>query len=616
MAPTISSLGQPCRAKNILSGRVIRNRHGDGELLVLASSNEVAGVQLLFVDYEKDTAEAFTSPAGSGAWGLVEVPDDRLVISTHYDGKFVVFDLKTMAFTQVVDFPEESYIWATVIGSDGRVYGGTYPNAKIAAFDPSTCEVEEVGASPVHNMYGSVSATIDGRILCSFGRNTETNLLYDPETSELGPVPADTRSGVVWQDCLIVGSRAYRGVTDEPIDPPFPVPSSSGGEWSADPVLTTEEALFVSQGDAIFRYRSGESELTQMCDFPARGIRLLGSSADGDLLGIRGQDYVSIRPGDTEPTLRPIPVQTGPRPTLPFKIDGQDRIWGGPIFGQTLFCLDTKSGEFQNTNAVCDAGGEVYDVTFLDGKVYTASYAGGDITRYDPSQPWDQWNLVNPRPVTKMAPDYIRPIAGIWVGPGEKLYSGWMAKYGTYGGAVAITDPDTGETRRIENPLGEQAVAGLGVGERELYVGTSLGANGLGEKEGESPSFGVIDIETGEVTFSHTFEGASSVSPVRYDAETGLVVMGVKGRPFVYDPDRSGAPVELSQDVPSLRGEVAAPGDGHLYYGNGKALFALDLKAGKAEKIAGLEADITHVAVGADGTVYVACYTKVFRVGR
>ncbi|MDP6779999.1 MAG: hypothetical protein QGI83_24805 [Candidatus Latescibacteria bacterium] len=616
MATTISSLGQPCRAKNILSGRIIRNRHGDGELLVLASSNEVAGVQLLFVDFEKDTAEAFTSPAGSGAWGLVEVPDDRLVISTHYDGKYVVFDLKTMAFTQVVDFPDEAYIWATVIGSDGRVYGGTYPSAKIAAFDPTTCEVEEVAASPVYNMYGRVSVTIDGRILCSFGQNTETSLLFDPGTSELGPVPDDARSGAVWQGCSIVGSTVYRGTTSEEIDPPFPVPSADGGEWSADPVLSTEEALFLRQGDAVYRYRSGDAELTLMCDYPSRGIRLFGSSADGNLLGIRGQDYVVIEPGSKEPTLRPIPVQTGPRPTLPFKIDAQDWIWGGPIFGQTLFCLDTQSGEFENTNTVCDAGGEVYDVTFLDGKVYTASYSGGDIACYDPSRPWDQWNHLNPRPLAKLGPDYIRPIAGIWVGSGDKLYSGWMAKYGTYGGAVAITDPGTGETRRIENPLGEQAVAGLGVGERDLFVGTSLGANGLGEKEGESPSFGVIDIETGEATFRHTFEGASSVSPVRYDAETGLVVMGVKGRALVFDPDNPGTPVELSEDVPDLRGEVAAPGDGHLYYGNGKALYALDLKEGKAEKIAELAADITHVAVGTDGSIYVACYTEVFGVGR
>ena len=616
MAATVTSLGQPCRAKNILSGRIIRNRHGDGELLVLASSNEVAGVQLLFVDFENDTAEASTSPAGSGAWGLVEVPDDRLVISTHYDGKFVVFDLKTMAFTEVVDFPDESYIWATVIGSDGRVYGGTYPGAKVAAFDPSTCEVEEVGSSPVENMYGSVSATIDGRVLCNFGRNTEANLLYDPKTSKLGPVPDDVRSGVVWQGCSIVGSTVYRGTSDEVIDPPFPVPPADGGEWSADPVVTTEKALFLRQGDAVYRCRAGEAELTLMCDFPARGIRLFGHSADGNLLGMRGQDYVTIRPGDTEPTLRPIPVQTGPRPTLPFKIDGQDRIWGGPIFGQTLFCLDTRSGEFENTNTVCDAGGEVYDVTFLEGKVYTASYAGGDITCYDPSQPWDQWNLVNPRPVAKLGPDYIRPIAGIWVGPGGRLYSGWMAKYGTYGGAVAITDPDTGETRRIENPLGEQAVAGLGVGDRDLYVGTSLGANGLGEKEGESPSFGVIDIETGEVTSSHTFEGASSVSPVRYDPETGLVVMAVNGRPFVYDPGAPEPPVALSDDVPSVRGQVAAPGDGCLYYGNGKELYALAIREGKAEKIAELADDVTHVAVGEDGAIYLACHTEVYRVAR
>jgi len=137
-------------------------------------------------------------------------------------------------------------------------------------------------------------------------------------------------------------------------------------------------------------------------------------------------------------------------------------LWGGTGFGQTLFWIDPKTRKYENTRTVCDAGGEVYDATFFDNKVYAVAYSGGDIIQYDPEQPWDQWNNVNPKTIASITKDgYIRPTGGVVLGPDNKLYSGWQARYGAYGGAVAITDPTTGKTELIENPLGEQPIMGL-----------------------------------------------------------------------------------------------------------------------------------------------------------
>jgi hypothetical protein len=284
--------------------------------------------------------------------------------------------------------------------------------------------------------------------------------------------------------------------------------------------MTTPDVLYLRQGNAVYRYARGDSELTFIADIPLRGGRLMAGTSKGELLGVRGQDYFVIKPGDTDLKLRSIPVEGRGRPTLFLEADPGGRLWGGPHFGQTLFYLDPRTKKAVNTGVVCDAGGEVYDVTFLDGKVYTASYAGGDITCYDPEAPWDQWGLKNPKPLTAVGPAYIRPTGGIVTGPDRKLYSGWMAQYGKYGGAVAITDPDTGKTELIENPLGEQAVEGLAVDGQFAYVGTSLTANGLPAKKGESPRFGVIDLTSKKVVFQREFEGAQSVRRVVYDTKT------------------------------------------------------------------------------------------------
>ena len=199
-------------------------------------------------------------------------------------------------------------------------------------------------------------------------------------------------------------------------------------------------------------------------------------------------------------------------------------------------------------------------MTFLDGKVYTASYAGGDITRYDPEQTWDQWNHKNPQPVAKVGPAYIRPTGGICVGPGGRIYSGWMAKYGTYGGAVAITDPATGQTELLENPLGDQAIVGLAADDAHLYVGTSFGANGLANKAGELPSFGVIDPVSNKVRFRHTFEGASSVGPVVYDTQSSRVAVSVNGRLNVYVPAAGAFANGLVDAAPPVSSQLTATG--------------------------------------------------------
>src|SRR5213076_338199 len=97
------------------------------------------------------------------------------------------------------------------------------------------------------------------------------------------------------------------------------------------------------------------------------------------------------------------------------------------------------------------------------------AYVGGDVIEYDPIQPWDQLGGKNPRTIAHLTTKgYIRPTAGVRVGPGGLLYSGWMASYGKYGGAIAVTDPKSGATKLIENPLGEQAITALAVDDHFL----------------------------------------------------------------------------------------------------------------------------------------------------
>lgn len=613
----LEALGQPCRAKQVLAGRVVVDRRDGREWFVLTNDNETQGSELLFIDPATGEGRMIVAPAGAGSWALNEVRGDRLVVGTFYDGAFMIFDLASMAFVKTAKFPGEEYIWNLAVGGDGRVYGGTYPGGKLGALDLDKYMVEDLGAPATPNMYlRSVSATPDGLILCSFGQEKPVTLLFDPATKKFGPAPeslAGASAGVAWQGLFLVGNKAHRGRAFTPVAPPFPVPPADGGDWAVDTYLTTPETVYLRQGARTYSFRRGDRALTLIADIDLRGGRLLAGNSKGELLGVRGQDYFVIKPGDKDLSLRPIPVEGRGRPTLFLEADEQGRLWGGPHFGQTLFRLDPKTGEVLNTGTVCDAGGEVYDVAFLGGKVYTASYAGGDITVYDPAAPWDQWGLKNPKPLAKVGPEFIRPAAGIVAGPGGKLYSGWMAKYGTYGGALAVTDPATGATNLIADPLGAQAVTALAVDDRFAYLGTSLAANGLPDKKNESPKFGMLDLATKEVVFERTFEGVSAVRQAAVDAATGLVILTTGEKLEIFDPsERAFKPA--ASGLPAATGQaLAAPGRGVVFYGSGSSLVAFDPAAGRFETLAEAPRKITNVAVSPAGEIFVSCEEDVYR---
>ena len=619
-AAKLEILGQPCRAKNILASRVVKDRATGREMFVLANMNENSHAELIFIDFERDTGKVYRAPAGAGSWALREVPGDRLVVGTFYDGVFMVFDLKKMEFVKVSQFAGESYIWNLAIGGDGRIYGGTYPGAKLGALDLKTYAVEDLGAPAPPNMYlRNVFALPDGRIMCHFGTEKPTYLIYDPATKKFSPAPpklSGGAAGAVWNGYFVSGRQVFRGRDLEEVTPtPFPTPPADKGAWSINTTLTSADTLFINQEGALYRYFSGEKDLTFICAMDTRGGGLTASTEKGDLLGVRGQDYFVVKPGDKDVKLRQIPVESSPRQTLFLRVDPNGILWGWPTFGQTLWHMDPKTRKAVNTSTICDAGGEVYDVAFAGGKVYAVAYAGGDIIEYDPAQPWDQVNHKNQRVVANVgSKGYIRPEGGVTLCPDGKLYAGWLAKYGVYGGAVSITDPGTGDTELIENQLGEQAILGALAEGDFIYVSSSLAANGLPNKKGEWARFGVIDRATKKVVFQREFDGIHSVNILGCDPVSKRVALSVGGKPMLFDTAVCGFITNLPGAADVGGRSVALPGDGGLCYGSGNSVVRLDMRTGRTTTILEAPARVENVACGPDGTLYISIGVDVYAV--
>jgi streptogramin lyase len=623
-AQKFEPLGQPCRGFNVLASRVVLDPEGH-EWFVLSNSNETTGVELIFVDFKTNTGKTYRAPAGSGAWSLNQVVGDRLIVGTYYDGKMMVFDLKTMSFTKVIPFPGEEYFWNAAIGSDGRLYGGTYPGAKLGALDLNTLALEDCGAPAAPNLYlRNISALPDGRLLCNFVTSKPTTKIYDPKTKQWSDPPAamkHVQRGVVWNGHFLAatawdggdatGVIAFKGDDLQPVDPPpFPIPAGKT-KWNVDLNLTDAQTLYLKQKEKIWRFRAGEKKLTKVFDQGISSAAITAVASDGTLLGIRGQDYLVTKPGELTASLLRIPVEPAPRPMHFIAVDDRNRLWGGPPFGQTMFWMDLATKKAVNTGIVTNAGGEVYDVAFKDGKTYAVSYVGGDIIEFDADQPWDQLGNKNPRLLAHLTDrGYIRPVGGVEIGNDGKLYSGWMAKYGSYGGAIAVTDLPTGETRLIENPLGQQGISAIALDGKFIYAGTTLAANGLPNKPNEKPQFGMIDAADGKVVFQEAVAGGV-VSQLRYDAKTRLVAMVCDRALRIFDPASKTFTNAASPTVNA--GALDGIGDGSIWFGSENKLVRYDLKDATTQSF-DAPAKVERVCVAKDGAVFIASGPDVYRI--
>lgn len=627
-AAEVTLLGQPCRARLVAAGTLIED--AGREWFVITNMNENSRMELIFIDPETGEGEVHRAPAGDGSWALLPLTRNRLAVGTFYDGLFLIFDVPSRTWVKTVKFPGETYIWSLAEGKDGRIYGGTYPNGKLGALDVDTFAFEDLGAPGPPNKYLRWVAPLpDGRILCPAGFEKPEAFVFDPATKRFTPVPAGLNVGdsraAAWDDFLILGNNVYRMPDLAPADPlPFPAPDPKRGAWTADPRLTSKKTLVLRQGQTVYRFRKGDAALTEWMTLPRRGVGALfaASEKSGALLGIRGQDFFAVRKGDRAVALRRIPGESAPRATMFLRADDRGRVWGGPTFGQTLFYLDTKTGKTVNTSTVSDHGGEVYDVAVIDGVCYAVAYVGGEVIRWDPAQPWDQVNHVNPKTIAKVGPAYVRPEAGVIVGPDGRLYSGWLAEYGKFGGALAATDPKTGKTEIIQDPLGPHGLSAVALAEggRLALLGTTIAGNGLGEQKGASAAFGVWDLTAGKRLFSRTFDGAHSVPGIAADPKTGRavvhIVTGDGGRLWLFDVERRA----FAGNGPALPDPVnggslcADAARGRALYGSGNALRSYDFASGRAADLAMLPDPVSRIAVSPDGKIYASGGVNVFAV--
>lgn len=484
-------LGHPCRNFNIL-GMVNFLDPKDGREKVVFSSFAAGSTgKLVFVDVESGEGEALTLPGDEGAWALYNLDDQRLLVGTcARSGYLHALELADRQWLEPLRDPKgnETYIWNLCRGTDGRVYGGTYNGCVLLQYDPAVHTLENVGRTSPNpkNLYSrNVYSEIPGKILVYSGMAEEHLSLYDiahGEFERFGPANAKVKQispEYLWVEsgseivCYSTQTLAEISLANAPL--PEPSVKPYGGSWQQTSL--TDGRICATRGQEYYIFSSAVT---------------YAKSAE-DVVG-------GVSP---LPPLRTIPTERPPTRVHTLIADAEGKLWGASGFGQTIFSYDPNRDAMWNSQVVCESGGEVYGMAFIGPRLFVSAYAGGDHIVYDPRAPWDQVANVNPRTLQSVAPAYIRPEARSVQGPDGHFWTGWMARYGRYGGAITRVHSETLAVTVWEELVPGQAVMTIGADDRYLYFATGGAANGLAAKD-EEFSFCVLSTE-GKVLHQYRF---------------------------------------------------------------------------------------------------------------
>jgi hypothetical protein len=587
---TYRHLADPCRNFCIFNMLPFVDPRDGREKLCLSNFTAGGTGNLVFMDIATGDGEALSLPSDSGAWALLLWDERTLLVGTcPTSGYLLRLDLPSRRWAEPLRVESETYIWNLGRGSNGRAYGGTWPGCALLEYDPGAHTLRSLGRlseNPKDCYSRVVHGELPGYLFIDVGHSSDgvvrwnlaagTGERFGPPGARIKEITAD------WISTVRGGAHF-------------------GGEEKLDYFDTR---TFAPVDAAAVREPAGAAERAALRDF-GEAARIVSPATvrrlrDGGGVAVRGQEVAFFTRGAARARLLPIPTPAPPTRILTIVSDPEGRIWGASGLGQTIFRYDPVDGGYWNSPAVCNGGGEVYGMRFAGGRLFLSAYAGGDHVVHDPAAPWDQISNANPRTLEPVGPELCRPEGRSVIGPDGAFWTGWMARYGVYGGGLSRVDTASGAVRSWRDPVPGQAVGWLEGDERHLYLTTCGAANGLPSQGG--PFHFVVWDPAGRTLLDHVF--AADETPGRIACAGGRVLVAVAEELRIFDPGR----MAFTGSIP-IRGRaeslVAMPGGRVAAFSAGR-LLECDPVARTCRELCAVPEDVHTAAVTPAGTLYFA----------
>ncbi len=574
------TIGVPVMKAGLMGTLVGPGPTEDSERIYVNFRQDGGKLFLVAIDPETGDTEQFASPVGTGAWGFIVGPDNKIYLGTHEgpapgdSGQVLVFDpTHPEKAIEIVGRPaaSESYLWMYTIGVDKKLYACTFPGAKIVSYDPATGEMADHGAmDPTQKYTRNIVTGPDGMIYVGVGYGRANVVRFNPETGEhLAILPEQYRNHEKQTFASVqlgVDGQVY-------ISSSTMVPDESGN-------LVPKAAILVPEGDGV-------REVTERPEIVAYTTLKDGRRVSD--VGIDGT-YTLVSPDGTSKTYQFTYEGAG---SGIFMVDNGPlgRIYGGTAMPNELFYHDPASGALENPGNATETGGEIYSMLDHHGTLYLCAYPGSFLSKWDPTQAWDYGRKAtnNPRGFGPLGPGHLRPRAMIH-GPDEKIYIGSYPEYGRLGGSLGVWDP--AEDKLLENHpqlIENQSIVALVYDPTSglVFGGSSIAGGGGSTPTETEAKFFAFDPTTKSLKFARTVVAGDRA--IRSLCRVENTIYGVSGEDmlFVYDIKSDTVIHTGDLDVGNVLDVSLRPWkDGNLYGLSSSKVFRLDPKTYAAEVLA------------------------------
>ena len=452
--PQFEDLGIPVTTASLLNYVVAPGYSGVGERLYLSSFQTGGSFLLLSIDPATGECDTFHCPVESenGCWALAVGHDGKVYCGSLSAAYLLSFDPKTKEFVSLGQPCEgEQYIWAMATAPDGRIYGATYPSAKLFYYDPATGESKDLGRMDPEEQYNRHVAIDDaGFVYSAIGPARQAIVVYDPRTGE------------------------HRDITPEE----FKVPGFVYAYRAPD------GHVYVQLSGKYFRAEGFDLTPVEGASLPSAEQRRL---ADGRNIWLSGEYTFTISdPATGASEVQTFSYKSDGAPVFSLALGPDGCIYGSSAMPLHLFRYHPAANEMADLGKASVAGGEIYSMQSIYGKLFMAAYGGANLSVYDPKKPWHFGDQPgdNPRHIGAIGESQDRPVAMI-IGPRRKIYIGSVPGYGLLGGAVAVLDPTTYKVKAFRNVVPNQTVYCLAY---HKPTGLIVGGSSVGGGGGSHPT--------------------------------------------------------------------------------------------------------------------------------
>jgi len=598
-----------------------------GSVFYLTTFNSAGLGQLIRLDASIHQAKSWTIPVGIGSWGIVRGRDGNLYLGSYNGGTLMCFDPRKerwIALAQMSeDYRKKEFIITSLVQTpNNNIYYGTYPGCRLVRCDLDKGVLEDVGSpAPEENYLRALETTAAGVVLCGVATQRARTVAYLPKTQTFKTLTpeefqkpgfsppmvtanyiAEASAGkiITYNARTLDLSRVYDSPDENNSFTPY-----------EDDLLLYQQGR---EGIYLFDLRNGKkSEFRRTPLPPATGRTYMTKAKEA--LYMRVQSYTVIGPRTSSYEWKRIPVDGLGQGIFWLNTFSDGRIFGGPELGQTLFAWDPKSERLDSYDQVIDYSGEIYYAIPYRGKLYTISYIKAILAVFDPARPWKQGSGKdsNPRTILHIPDAQYRPVGGIHLGPGGKMYIGTQPNYGMLGGALSVFDPETEGIEVHRHIIPDQQITAVATDAKWVYAASSPGGGGGAKPRGRAGHFFVWDPTAKKIVYDLELEPGRGISAMTRVNGCVYFALGHAFSEYNHTTGKLRTVAELEKPARIPNQSLRACQDGTLWAILSGQLARIDPRANRIEflkETAGHAQD--GLTVGVDGTVYFGAGTDMW----